>query len=118
MTDEAIANGVYLKTLTRREALAVMATSILDHLLEAKRYDDAIAVADAMLEAYPAHAYALAKKGTAYYRLLDENFIRKYAEPSDIPADRSRLREVSLSRQPGGIRQSRGARLARCRSSN
>ena len=29
----------------------------------------------------------LAKKGTAYYRLLEENFIRKYPNRSDIPAD-------------------------------
>ena len=87
MTDAAIANGVYLKTLTRRETVAVMATTVLDHLLETKRYDDAIAVADALIEAYPANAYALAKKGTAYYRLLDENFRRKYPRESDIPAD-------------------------------
>ena len=87
MTDEAIANGVYMKTLTRSEAASLMATTVMDHLLETGRYDDAIAVADALLEAYPAHAYALVKKGTAYHRLLRDNFIQKYSNERDIPAD-------------------------------
>lgn len=85
MTDEAVANGVYLKTLSRREALSIIATGVLDHLLATGRYDEAIAVADVLIEAYPASAYAMVKKGTAYYRLLDREFIRKYPEESDIP---------------------------------
>ena len=87
MTDEAIANGVYMKTLMRREALAVMAGTALDHLLATRRYDDAIAVADVMIEAYPAHAYAMVKKGTAYHRLLKAHFIDKYRIESAVPAD-------------------------------
>ncbi|WP_054312674.1 transglutaminase family protein [Mesorhizobium sp. 1M-11] len=86
MTDEAIANGIYLKKLSRQEALSVIATGILDNLLAAQRYDDAIAVADVLIEANPADAYAMAKKGTAYYRLLDREFISKYPKESDIPA--------------------------------
>lgn len=86
MTDEAIANGVYLKKLSRREALAVIATGVLDHLIATRRYDEAIDVADVLLDAYPAHAYALVKKGTAYYRMLEESFIRKNPKENDIPA--------------------------------
>jgi regulator of sirC expression with transglutaminase-like and TPR domain len=87
MTDEAIANGVYMKTLSRKETVAVMATTLLDDLLRTGRNDEAIAVADALLEAYPANAYVLAKKGTAHYRLLKENFIEKYPTEGDIPAE-------------------------------
>ncbi len=88
MTDEAIANGVYLKTLSQREALSIVATPILDSLIATGRYDEAVAVANVLIEAYPANAYTLVKKGTAYYRLLDINIIRKYPKQSDIPADR------------------------------
>jgi len=88
MTDEAIAKGVYLKTLSRREALSVLAMPVLDHLLEAGRYEDAITVADVLIDAYPANAYTLVKKGTAYYRLLDAEIIKKYPKQSDIPADK------------------------------
>ncbi|WP_292640925.1 transglutaminase family protein [Mesorhizobium sp.] len=88
MTDEAIANGVYLKTLARREALSIVATAVLDNLITTGRYDEAIAVADVLTEAYPANTYTLVKKGTAYYRLLDANIIQKYPKQSDIPADK------------------------------
>lgn len=87
ITDEAITNGVYLKTLTRREAVSVMAATLLEYLLAQRRYAEAIAVADVLIEVYPANAHALVKKGTAYARLLNENFIRKYPRESDIPAD-------------------------------
>ncbi|PSJ51077.1 hypothetical protein C7I84_27740 [Mesorhizobium ephedrae] len=88
MTDEAVRNGVYLKTLTRREALSVMATAVLDRLIAAERFDEAVEVADMLIEAYPANAYALVKKGTAYYRLLERDIIKKYPRESDIPADK------------------------------
>ncbi|TGP85403.1 MULTISPECIES: transglutaminase family protein [unclassified Mesorhizobium] len=88
MTDEAIRNGVYLKRLSQREALSIVATPVLDNLIATGRYDEAVTVADVLIEAYPANAYTLVKKGTAYYRLLDANIVRKYAKQSDIPADR------------------------------
>lgn len=87
MTDEAIGNGVYLKTLSRKEALGVMASAVLDDLLRRGRYEDAVVVADVLIAANPADTYALVKKGTAYYRLLERDFIRKYPKESDIPAD-------------------------------
>lgn len=86
MSDAAIANGVYLKTLSHREALAVIATPLIDHLIDAGRYDEAIAVSDQILSAYPAHAYALVKKGTAYHRLLQRDIASRYPRESDIPA--------------------------------
>lgn len=97
MTDEAIRNGVYMKTLSRREALALIATPVLDHLLATGRYDDAIAVADVLVEANPADTYAMVKKGTAYYRLLQRDFIRKYPREADIPAAEM-SRALALSR--------------------
>jgi regulator of sirC expression with transglutaminase-like and TPR domain len=87
-TDEAVANGVYLKALSRQEALSVMATLIIDHLIDIGRYEEAIEVADVLIAAYPANAYALVKKGNAYYRLLEQNIIRKYPKQSDIPPDK------------------------------
>jgi regulator of sirC expression with transglutaminase-like and TPR domain len=97
MTDEAIRNGVYLRSLSRREALALIATPVLDHLLATGRYDDAIAVADVLVEANPADTYAMVKKGTAYYRLLQRDFIRKYPREADIPAAEM-PRALALSR--------------------
>jgi regulator of sirC expression with transglutaminase-like and TPR domain len=97
MSDEAIANGVYLKILSRREAYAVIATSLVEHLLDAERFREAIAVADAILQAYPAHAHALVKKATAYYRLLQRDIIRNYPNERDIPADKLAYAETLYS---------------------
>lgn len=100
MTDEAVANGVYLKTLSRRETLGVMASLVLDDLLQEENYEDAIRVADVLLEVNPADSYALVKKGTAYYRLLERDIIRKYPKESDIPlTEMPRAIELSRSNQ-------------------
>ncbi len=88
MTDAALANGVYLKTLSRQEALATIATAVLDGLLAAGRYQEAIATADVLIEAWPANTYAMIQKGNAYQRLLRRDFISRYPRESDIPADR------------------------------
>ena len=66
----------------------MLATPILDRRLETGRFEEAIAVADVLIDAYPANAYTLVKKGTAYYRLLDAEIIKKYPKQSDIPANK------------------------------
>lgn len=112
MTDEAIRNGVYLRSLSRRESMALIATPVLDHLLATGRYEEAIAVADVLIGANPADAYAMVKKGTASYRLLERDFIRKYPREADIPAAQM-PRALALSRanaRPSlGPRRSAGA---------
>lgn len=88
MTDAAIANGVYLKALSRQEALATVATAVLDGLLAMGRYEEAIAAADILIEAWPANTYAMIHKGNAYQRMLQRDFISRYPSEIDIPADR------------------------------
>ncbi len=88
MTDEAVKNGVYLRALSRRETVALMATLVLEDLLLEERYEEAIAVADVLIEANPTDAYALVKKGTAYGRLLQRDILRPYPNQRDLPADK------------------------------
>ncbi|WP_182552838.1 transglutaminase family protein [Phyllobacterium myrsinacearum] len=101
MTEQAIANGVYMKKLSRKQTISVMATLVMEDMLETKRYEDAIAVADVLLEVWPEDAYTLIKKGTAYYKILEENFIKKYPDERDIPADKlpeaNRLHQANLA---------------------
>ncbi len=85
MTQRAIENGVYLKHLSRRESFAVMATLVSDHLIEAERYEEAIAVLDVILEAYPQMAYAHVKKGTAFYHLLQSEIVLKHPDLNALP---------------------------------
>jgi len=85
MTDEAVKNGVYLKTLTKRETVAVMAEVVLEHFMQEKRYRDVIDTADIILKYYPNFVSAILFRGTAYAGLIDTEFRQKYPTPKDIP---------------------------------
>lgn len=101
MTEKAISNGVYMKKLSRKQAVSIIATLVMEHLIENKRYEEVIAVADVFLEVWPEDAYTLVKKGTAYYRMLEENFIKNHPKENDIPADKlpeaNRLHQANLA---------------------
>jgi regulator of sirC expression with transglutaminase-like and TPR domain len=85
MTDDAIRNGVYMKTLSRKETVAVMAQLILENDAATGRHRDIIETADAILKYYPHDVDAMLEEGTAYAHLMDIEFKQKYPNPRDIP---------------------------------
>jgi hypothetical protein len=87
MTDLAIKNGVYLKTLTKKETVAVMAEIILEHDLAATQYQEAIDTADIVISYYPNYVPAMLEQGTAAAYLMDIEFKQKYPTLHDVPAD-------------------------------
>lgn len=87
ITDEAVANGVFLTPLTTEQAVAVIAVVIVEDLMAQDRHHDAMAVADIVLDHYPNFAYAMVKKGTAAYRLLQSEFYANYPTAEDVPED-------------------------------
>ncbi len=86
MTDRAIANGIYMRTLSRRESVAEMATSVVEFLIDEHRYQEAIDVAGAILAVNPRDAYTMVKKGSALGGLMQSEFTDKYPNPSLVPA--------------------------------
>lgn len=87
ITPEAIANRVFLATLSNEEAVAVIAVVVVEYLIKEGRYHDAMAVADILLRHYPTFAYAMVKKGTAAYYLLKTKFYEQYPTVQDVPDD-------------------------------
>lgn len=87
ITDEALANGLFLTPLTNEQSVAVIAAVVVSDLIERKRYHDAIAVADILLKHHPMFAYIMAKKGTAAYYLLRTEFHEKYETAQEVPED-------------------------------
>lgn len=85
MTDRAIQSGLYMRTLSKRETIAQMATSVLDHLIDRRRYQEASDVADAILAVNRRDAYAMVKKGSAVAGLMQAEFVDKYPDPALIP---------------------------------
>lgn len=100
MTDRAIESGIYMRTLSKRETVAAMALPVLDYLLEERRWQEAIDVADAILAASPRDAYAMVKKGSAAAGLMQSEFLERYPDPALVPpALRARYRVLAQANE-------------------
>jgi hypothetical protein len=64
-----------------------MAAEVVEADLEQRRLQEAIDVADIILQYYPNFAYVMAKQGTAYALQIQVEFADKYPRPIDIPTD-------------------------------
>jgi regulator of sirC expression with transglutaminase-like and TPR domain len=85
MTDRAVESGAYMRTLTKRETIAAMATSVMDFLLTERRYQEAADVADAIVAVNSRDVYAMVKKGTAISGLMETEYFVLYPNPASIP---------------------------------
>jgi regulator of sirC expression with transglutaminase-like and TPR domain len=87
MSDRAIESGLYLRTHTDRETVAVMATTVMDYLISVARNEEAIAVADVILSANPKDGYVMVRKGTAIGATMKVEFEDKFVIPALIPVN-------------------------------
>ena len=85
MTDLAIQKGVYLKTLSKRETLVVMAMVLLEHAMEEGRYGSVLNLVNVLLPHYPNYAPLHVARGSAAYKILEVEFYSRYPRPVDIP---------------------------------
>lgn len=94
--DKAITSGIYMRTLSKRESIAEIATIVMDYLFDQQRYGETVEVADAILAVNPREAYVMVRKATAYAALMQLEFASKYPDPALIPpALRSRYRYLT-----------------------
>jgi regulator of sirC expression with transglutaminase-like and TPR domain len=85
MSERAIQSGIYMRTLSKRETIAQMAASVLDHLMAEHRFQEAADVADAILAVSPRDSYAMVKKGSALGEMIRAEFLDRYPVPALIP---------------------------------
>ena len=85
VTEVSIQKGVFLASLNRKETVAVMAAIVVEDLIHQRRYDEAIAVSDILLEYYPKFVYIMVKKATAAYYKLQNNFYSRFPTAQDVP---------------------------------
>ncbi len=85
MTDKAIANGLYLQKLTKRETAVVIADVLAEHYSQTHEFEKAIAIADILLEYYPKFVEVMPLKGHCYYQLLSKHFLQRYQTANQIP---------------------------------
>ncbi|MHB1051431.1 MAG: transglutaminase family protein [Bacteroidota bacterium] len=85
MSDKAIANGVYLQPLTKKETVALMAVTLAEHHDDQKESEKLITLADLILQYYPKHVSTMIMKANAYYDLMTKYYSGKYPSPNNIP---------------------------------
>lgn len=85
MSDEAVKNGIYMKTLSRRETVAIMAEIVLEHFMAEKRYHEVIAISELISRQAPTFVNPILDRGSAYGALIQIEFQAKYPRPQDIP---------------------------------
>jgi regulator of sirC expression with transglutaminase-like and TPR domain len=86
MTDRAIESGLYMRTPSRREAVAHMASTVVDFLMIEGRFQEAIEVAEVILQHYPRDGYTMVKLGTAYAELMRVEFLERFPTPAMLPS--------------------------------
>jgi len=84
----AIQNEIYLRPLSPRESIGVMASTLMEHYAAQKRGDDLLAVVEMALSANPKDTVAMVQKANAYYLQLQDRYVSKYPRPVDIPQDK------------------------------
>lgn len=85
MSDRAVASGLHLRSLSKREGVALLATTVLEHLIERRRLNEALGVAEAILRHAPRDAYTMVKAGTICGSLIQTEFKDRYPDPAFIP---------------------------------
>lgn len=101
ITPLAIQHEIYLRPLSPREAVGVMASTLMEQYAAQQRGDDLLAVAEMALAANPKDTVAMVQKANAYYLQLQDRYVRKYPRAEDIPqnerADFQRLSRENLA---------------------
>ncbi|MGF1549403.1 MAG: transglutaminase family protein [Sphingomonadaceae bacterium] len=85
MSDRALVNGLYLRSLNRRENIAAMAERIVEYLLKKQRAEEAIDISELLVETNPRDVHMICKQATAYAILIKTEFEDRYPQPHLIP---------------------------------
>lgn len=93
ISKRALETGVYLQTLTAKEAVAMMMTVLCEHYEKLREWKRSRAVAEVVLDHYPKSVYAMVKMGNTYAGQMDE--VRRRAALGLIESQVEQLRDLS-----------------------
>ena len=86
ITDRSVEAGVYLRSLSKREGIAVLACNVAEHLYKQGRFGAVTGVCNLILENHPTDVQVMVCLGSAYGKLLDE-FRQRYPSPWTTPPE-------------------------------
>jgi regulator of sirC expression with transglutaminase-like and TPR domain len=84
ITDRSMETGVYLRSLSKREGIAVMACNVAEHLYKQGRFNAVTGVCNLILASHPTDVQTLVCLGSAYGKMLTE-FQQQYPIPFSAP---------------------------------
>ncbi len=87
MTDAAIANGIYMKTLSKKESLVVMAEIVLEWEFAQRRFQEAWDTAGLLGSYYPHNLFVMLAPADAAMGLAQQEFVSKYPTKADVPPE-------------------------------
>ena len=86
ITAKAIENELYLRPLTPREGVGLMASTLMEHYGKAGNAEALMTLADLALAVNPRDLFAILAKGNAYF-VMTQRFVDRYPRVSDIPRE-------------------------------
>jgi hypothetical protein len=87
MTDLALSNGLYMRTLSRREGVATMALIVAEYLFGIGLHGEAISVCEAIGEHNPRDVQPLLIAAASYGRMFTQEFEERYPTIESIPRE-------------------------------
>ena len=74
VSQRGIDTGLYMRSLSRRESVGAMALTVVEHLMEQRRFGEAIAVAELLFRNDPTDVCSLLHRSNAYRGILISEF--------------------------------------------
>ena len=94
ITQKALSNGIYLRRLNKRESVVVMTGTLMEFYGQQREQKRRMAVADLALRADPKYVEAMLQKGSAYFRLMEEQYLDKYPSLAQVPPEQHQAVEM------------------------
>lgn len=88
MTRDAIANGVYLRPLSKKETIVLMMSTLMEFYGQRGRQTERIALANLALAHDSRNVVAMLHISSANYQAMKREFMDRYPNPKDIPPER------------------------------
>lgn len=85
ISDRALESGIYMRALTKREAVATMANPVLETLINQGDYQKAVALSDIILKINPRESHVILKRGNALGHMIRAEFTDIFPHVALIP---------------------------------
>ena len=87
ISKKALENELYLRPLSPHEGVGVIASTLMEHFGNTHESNALLQITEWALEANPKDPVALVWRASAYYLQLEERYISKYPNATDLPTE-------------------------------